>query len=93
MEQAGRDVENLEERAALKEIGIGTPATRAAIIETLFSRAYIVRDKKALIPTDKGLEVYQLVKEFNIEDVGMTANLQNMIRHISLSNELIVKRL
>ncbi|MBA5791572.1 topoisomerase C-terminal repeat-containing protein [Flavobacterium sp. xlx-214] len=87
MEQAGRDVENLEERAALKEIGIGTPATRATIIETLFSRAYIVRDKKALIPTDKGLEVYQLVKEFKIADIGMTAKWEVALQRIE-NNEI-----
>lgn len=55
MESAGKEVENEEEREAMKDAGIGTPATRAAIIETLFSREYIVREKKALVPTIKGL--------------------------------------
>lgn len=45
MESAGKEVENEEEREAMKECGIGTPATRAAIIETLFSREYIIREK------------------------------------------------
>lgn len=73
MESAGRGIENVEERKALQNIGIGTPATRASIIETLFTRNYIVREKKSLIPTEKGLRVYNLVKDMKIADVGMTA--------------------
>ena len=53
METAGKEIENEEERKALQNIGIGTPATRAAIIETLFTRNYIQREKKSLIPTEK----------------------------------------
>ena len=55
MENAGRELEDAELKASLKDAGIGTPATRAAIIETLFARQYIVREKKNLVPTDKGL--------------------------------------
>lgn len=72
METCGRDLENEEQRLALKTCGIGTPATRAAIIETLFSRDYIRREKKSLIPTDKGLLVYDIVKNKRISDVEMT---------------------
>lgn len=72
METCGRDLENEEQRFALKTCGIGTPATRAAIIETLFSRDYIRREKKLLIPTDKGLSVYDIVKDKRISDVEMT---------------------
>ncbi|MFR3217643.1 MAG: DNA topoisomerase [Dysgonomonas mossii] len=72
METAGKDLENEEQRLALKSCGIGTPATRASIIETLFSRGYMVRDKKSLIPTDKGLAVYDAVKDKRIADVEMT---------------------
>lgn len=53
MESAGKELENEEERRAMKEAGIGTPATRAAVIETLFSRDYIRREKKSLVPTEK----------------------------------------
>ena len=53
METAGKEIENEEERKALQNIGIGTPATRATIIETLFTRNYIQREKKSLIPTEK----------------------------------------
>jgi DNA topoisomerase-3 len=72
METCGRDLENEEQRLALKTCGIGTPATRAAIIETLFSRDYIRREKKSLVPTDKGLSVYDIVKDKRIADVEMT---------------------
>jgi DNA topoisomerase-3 len=73
METAGREVEDHEQRKALQNIGIGTPATRAAIIETLFARSYIQREKKSLVPTEKGLQVYGLVKDKKIADVAMTA--------------------
>ena len=73
MESAGKKIENEEERKALQNIGIGTPATRASIIETLFTRNYIQREKKSLIPTEKGLQVYELVKDRKIADVAMTA--------------------
>lgn len=84
MEQAGNDIEDKDARGALKGIGIGTPATRAAIIETLFNREYIVRNKKALVPTEKGLQVYKLVKDFKIADVVMTAQWEIALRSIEL---------
>ncbi|MGV2448946.1 UNVERIFIED_CONTAM: DNA topoisomerase 3 [Ralstonia mannitolilytica] len=73
MENAGSSIENKEEKQALSTIGIGTPATRASIIETLFSRSYIIRKSKTLHPTDKGLQVYSLVKDKKIANVQMTA--------------------
>lgn len=82
MEHAGKDIEDKEERSALKDIGIGTPATRAAIIETLFSREYICRNQKKLAPTEKGLQVYELVKNFKIADVGMTAQWEVSLQKI-----------
>ena len=72
METAGKDLESEEQRLALKTCGIGTPATRAAVIETLFSRDYIRREKKSLVPTDKGLSVYDIVKDKRISNVEMT---------------------
>jgi DNA topoisomerase-3 len=74
MESAGKECENEEEREAMKEGGIGTPATRAAIIETLFAREYIHREKKTLIPTNKGLTVYLAVRDKKIADVAMTGS-------------------
>lgn len=82
MESAGRNLENEEERQAMKEVGIGTPATRAAIIETLFSRDYIRREKKSLVPTEKGLTVYSIVKDKKIADVAMTGNWESALAKI-----------
>lgn len=82
MESAGKHIENEEERKALQQIGIGTPATRASIIETLFARNYIQREKKALIPTEKGLQVYHLVQDKKIADVSMTAEWEMMLQRI-----------
>ncbi|PVZ10759.1 type IA DNA topoisomerase [Porphyromonas loveana] len=72
MEHAGREVADEEARKALAGCGIGTPATRAAIIETLILREYIRREKKMLIPTEKGLSVYKLVAGRKIADAEMT---------------------
>ena len=72
MEHAGREVADEEARKALAGCGIGTPATRAAIIETLILRGYIRREKKSLIPTEKGLSVYKLVAGRKIADAEMT---------------------
>jgi DNA topoisomerase-3 len=66
----------------MKESGIGTPATRAAIIETLFARDYIRREKKSLVPTEKGLLVYETVKDKRIADVAMTGNWENALAQI-----------
>ncbi|MCC3215556.1 DNA topoisomerase 3 [Chryseobacterium sp. X308] len=73
MENAGSSIENKEEKQALSTIGIGTPATRASIIETLLSRNYIIRKSKTLHPTDKGLQTYNLVKDKKIVNVQITA--------------------
>ncbi len=83
MESAGKEVENEEEREAMKDCGIGTPATRAAIIETLFSREYIVREKKSLVPTNKGLIVYLAVKDKKIADVAMTGQWEQALNKIA----------
>jgi DNA topoisomerase-3 len=82
MESAGKEVANEAEREAMKESGIGTPATRAAIIETLFAREYIRREKKSLVPTDKGLSVYETVKDKRIADVAMTGAWENALAQI-----------
>ena len=74
MENAGKDVEESDKRKAMAECGIGTPATRANIIETLILRDYIRRDKKAIIPTEKGLAVYEIVKDKKIANAEMTGS-------------------
>src|SRR5690625_5048029 len=82
MENAGREIENEQARKALQNIGIGTPATRAAIIETLFFRNYIERKKKVLLPTKKGLQVFELVKDLKIANVSMTAEWELALQKI-----------
>ena len=72
MENAGKEVKEDDKRKAMAECGIGTPATRANIIETLILRDYIRRNKKAIIPTEKGLAVYEIVKDKKIANAEMT---------------------
>ena len=72
MENAGKELKEDDKRKAMAECGIGTPATRANIIETLILRDYIRRDKKAIIPTEKGLAVYEIVKDKKIANAEMT---------------------
>ena len=74
MENAGKEVEEDNKRKAMAECGIGTPATRANIIETLILRDYIRRDKKSIIPTEKGLAVYEIVKDKKIANAEMTGS-------------------
>ncbi|MCM1151653.1 MAG: DNA topoisomerase [Alistipes sp.] len=83
METAGRELADEAEREAMKDSGIGTPATRAAIIETLLTRDYIRREKKSLLPTDKGLAVYGIVKDKKIADVAMTGGWELALAKIA----------
>ena len=83
MESCAKEVEDEQESEAMKKCGIGTPATRAAIIETLFSREYIVREKKSLVPTNKGLMVYLAVKDKKIADVAMTGQWEQALNKIA----------
>ena len=82
MESCGKELQETELRDSLKDIGIGTPATRASIIETLFSRDYVRRDKKNLVPTEKGLAVYHTVKGKRIADVEMTGQWETALARI-----------
>ena len=74
MENAGKEVEDTESKKAMAECGIGTPATRANIIETLILRDYIRREKKTVVPTEKGLAVYEIVKDKRIANAEMTGS-------------------
>ena len=82
METAGKDIEADALRQAFKDCGIGTPATRAAIIETLFKRGYMERCKKSLVPTEKGLALYSVVKTMRIADVAMTGEWEKNLARI-----------
>ena len=82
METAGKEIEDDALRQVLKDCGIGTPATRAAIIETLFKRGYMERCKKSLVPTEKGLALYSVVKTMRIADVAMTGEWEKELARI-----------
>ena len=83
MECAGKELEDEAEREAMKDSGLGTPATRAAVIETLLSREYVRREKRALVPTDKGLIVYGIVKDMRIADAAMTGGWELALSKIA----------
>ena len=82
METAGREIEDDALRQAMKDCGIGTPATRAAVIETLFKRGYMERRKKSLVPTEKGLALNSVVKTMRIADVAMTGEWEKELARI-----------
>lgn len=82
LETSGKEIEDEELRYAMKDSGLGTPATRAAIIETLLTRAYIVRDKRNLVPTVKGLAVYEVVKDKKIAQAELTGQWEKRLEEI-----------
>lgn len=82
LETAGKEIEDEELREAMKEGGLGTPATRAAIIETLLKRTYIAREKKNLVPTETGLAVYEVVKNQQIAQAELTGNWEKRLEEI-----------
>ena len=82
METCGREIADEQAREAVKELGIGTPATRAAIITTLFKRDYIARSGKSIVPTEKGLHIYEAVKDMLVADVSLTGSWENALAQI-----------
>ena len=82
METAGKEIEDDTMRQAMKDCGIGTPATRAAIIETLLKREYMVRQQKKLVPTEKGLALHSVVKNMAIANVEMTGKWEAELARI-----------
>ncbi len=82
LETAGKEIDDEELRYAMKDSGLGTPATRAAIIETLIKRNYIRREKKNLLPTDTGLMVYDVVKEQKISRAELTGTWEKRLEEI-----------
>ena len=79
METAGRLVEDEEAREAMKESGIGTPATRAAIIERLIDVGYVERDGRSLVATEKGLGVIRLLGEHALTSPGLTGSWEQRL--------------
>ena len=82
METAGKFVDNEELRDALKENGIGRPSTRAAIIETLFKRRYIRKERKALVATATGVELIGLIREELLKSAELTGLWEKKLRQI-----------
>ena len=82
METAGKLVDEEELREAMKDSGIGTPATRAAIIERLLQVGYIERDARALVVTEKGLNVVRLLGEHPLTSPGLTGDWEHRLAKI-----------
>ena len=82
METAGKLVEDEELRRALKENGIGRPSTRAAIIETLFKRHYIKKERKNLLATPTGIELIDLIREELLKSAELTGIWEKKLRDI-----------
>ena len=82
METAGKFVEDETLRAAMKENGIGRPSSRAGIIETLFKRHYIKRDRKRLIATPTGIELIDLIREELLKSCELTGIWEKKLRDI-----------
>ncbi len=82
METAGKLVDEEELREAMKDSGIGTPATRAAIIERLIQVGYIERDARALVVTEKGLNVIRLLGEHPLTSPGLTGDWEHRLAKI-----------
>ena len=82
METAGKLVDNDELRDALKENGIGRPSTRAAIIETLFKRNYIRKERKSLFPTATGTELIHVIQEELLKSAELTGLWEKRLRQI-----------
>lgn len=82
METAGKNVDDEELRDAMKENGIGRPSTRAAIIETLFKRKYISRQKKNIVATEAGISLIQAINEPLLKSAKLTGMWENKLRRI-----------
>lgn len=82
MESCGKNITDDEAKEAMKDVGIGTPATRASIITTLVSRDYIARSGKSIVPTEKGMYLYEAVKEMLVADVELTGSWEKALAQI-----------
>jgi DNA topoisomerase-3 len=79
METAGKDIDDAELREAMKDSGIGTPATRASILERLIQVGYIERDGRSLICTEKGVQVIRLLGEHQLTSAGLTGDWERRL--------------
>src|SRR5437868_7497302 len=83
METAGRKVEDEELRLAMKDAGLGTPATRAAIIETLLKREYVVREKKSLVATPKGAALIKMLPSPLLKSAELTGRWEQKLSRMA----------
>jgi DNA topoisomerase-3 len=86
MEAAGNYIEGDDSKElskAIKDCGLGTPATRAAIIETLFNREYIANEKNSLVPTEKGKALWEIVKDSPLGSVKMTGEWESKLNKMA----------
>jgi DNA topoisomerase-3 len=83
METAGRTVEDEELRLAMKDAGLGTPATRAAIIETLLKREYVVREKKSLVATPKGVALIRMLPSPLLKSAELTGRWEQKLSRMA----------
>jgi DNA topoisomerase-3 len=82
MESAGKTVDDEDLREAMKENGIGRPSTRAAIIETLFRRHYIARERKNIVATQAGIDLISIIHEELLKSAKLTGIWENKLRRI-----------
>lgn len=82
METCGKHITDEQAKEAIGESGIGTPATRAAIITTLVGRDYIARSGKSVVPTEKGMLIYEAVKDMRVADVELTGSWEKALLQI-----------
>ena len=87
METAGKEIDDAELREAMKDSGIGTPATRASIIERLVDVGYIERDGRALVATEKGIQVIRLLGDHQLTSPELTGSWERRLRLIEQSED------
>ena len=87
METAGKEIDDAELREAMKDSGIGTPATRASIIERLVDVGYIERDGRALVATEKGIQVIRLLGEHKLTSPELTGSWERRLRLIEAAED------
>lgn len=83
MEHAGREIEDDDLKDAIKECGLGTPATRASEIETILRRGYVVRNGRNIVPTPVGLALYDIIKDMSIGNAELTAKWEYELARIA----------
>ncbi|PKP14267.1 MAG: DNA topoisomerase III [Bacteroidetes bacterium HGW-Bacteroidetes-3] len=86
METAGKQIDDDELRELMKENGIGRPSTRANIIETLFKRQYIIRNKKQILPTQTGIQLIEIIQSELLKSAELTGQWEKQLKEIEKGN-------